>query len=64
LVLVTESLTPHMSDEVATQLAGLVIDAVVSTALQYELDRDLQGLRARLQGLVGLVGASARLQVG
>jgi AcrR family transcriptional regulator len=64
LVLVTESLTPHMSDEVATQLAGLVIDAVVSSALQYELDRDLQGLRARLQGLVGLVGASARLQVG
>ncbi|MBK9435882.1 MAG: TetR/AcrR family transcriptional regulator [Micrococcales bacterium] len=59
LLLVTESLTPHMNDEVATRFAGLVIDAVVSSALQYELDRDRQGLRDRLEGLVGLVGASA-----
>ncbi len=62
LAMVTESLTPHVSDQVATQLAGLVIDAVVSSALQYELDRDRQGLRARLEGLVGLVGASAGLR--
>lgn len=59
LLLVTESLTPHMNDEVATRFAGLVINAVVSSALQYELDRDRQGLRDRLEGLVGLVGASA-----
>lgn len=59
LLLVTESLTPHMNDEVAARFAGLVIDAVVSSALQYELDRDRQGLRDRLEGLVGLVGASA-----
>jgi AcrR family transcriptional regulator len=62
--MVTESLILHLSDQVATQLAGLVIDAVVSSALQYELDRDRQGLRARLEGLVGLVGASAGLRQG
>lgn len=59
LELVTETLSPHMDDHTAARLAGLVIDAVVAAALQYELDRDRAALRGRLEGLVGLVGAAA-----
>ena len=59
LVLVTAALTPHMDEPTASRLAGLVIDAVVAAALQYELDKDLSALRGRLEDLVGLVGAAA-----
>ena len=59
LTLVAEALAPHMSEEIAAQLASLVVDAVLAAALQYELDQDRAGLRARLEGLVGLVGAAA-----
>lgn len=58
-ILVTEALSPHMDTEVAARLAGLVVDAVVAAALQYELDKDRSALRGRLQNLVGLVGAAA-----
>ena len=59
LVLVTAALTPHMDEPTASRLAGLVIDAVVAAALQYELDKDRSALRGRLEDLVGLVGAAA-----
>ncbi len=59
LVLVTAALTPHMDEPTASRLAGLVIDAVVAAALQYELDKDRSALRGRLESLVGIVGAAA-----
>ncbi len=59
LTLVAEALAPHMGEDIAAQLASLVVDAVVAAALQYELDKDRTALRARLEALVGLVGAAA-----
>ncbi len=59
LTLVSQALEPHMDEAMAAQLASVVIDAVVAAALQYELDKDRTALRARLDGLVGLVGAAA-----
>jgi AcrR family transcriptional regulator len=59
LTLVAEALVPFMDERIAAQLASLVVDAVVAAALQYELDKDRAALRARLEGLVGLVGAAA-----
>lgn len=59
LSLVAEALAPHMSEQIAAQLASLVVDAVVAAALQYELDKDRRALRTRLEALVGLVGAAA-----
>lgn len=61
LALVTETLTNHVDEMRAGELASLVIDAVVAAALQYELDKDRIALRARLDGLGRLVGASAAL---
>lgn len=58
LVLVTETLTPFVPETVAQQLAGLVIDAVIAAALQYQLDKDPLALRARLENLVGLVATA------
>jgi AcrR family transcriptional regulator len=59
LVLVAEALSPHMGESTAARLAGLVIDAVVAAALQYELDKDRAALRERLHQVVGIVGAAA-----
>jgi AcrR family transcriptional regulator len=41
-------------------LAGLLVDSVIASAVQYELDHDDQALRTRLDGL----GATVRLVVG
>jgi hypothetical protein len=48
-----------MGESTAARLAGLVIDAVVAAALQYELDKDRAALRERLHQVVGIVGAAA-----
>ena len=59
--LVTEALANHVDQASASELASLVIDAVVAAALQYELDKDPIALRTRLDGLGRLVGTSATL---
>ena len=61
LSMVTDVLAQYVDQVRAGDLASLVIDAVVAAALQYELDRDQAGLRARLDGLGRLVGAAAAL---
>ncbi|MCU0300080.1 MAG: TetR/AcrR family transcriptional regulator [Candidatus Nanopelagicales bacterium] len=40
-------------------VAGLVVDSVIAAAVQYELDHDEQGLRARLAALGTAVGVLA-----
>lgn len=59
LSMVTEALAQYVDEVLAGDLASLVIDAVVAAALQYELDKDRVALRARLDGLGRLVGATA-----
>ena len=63
LALVAEALAPHTSEETTAFQASLVVDAVVAAALQFELDKDRVALRARLDGLVRIVGAAAGVQV-
>jgi AcrR family transcriptional regulator len=59
LVMVAQTLNPHMSDQLAQQLAGSIVDAVLAAALQYELDHDRVALRGRLEGLVTSVRTAA-----
>ena len=61
LDLVTEALAKFVDELRAGELAGLVIDAVIAAALQYELDTDPVALRTRLDGLGRLVGVPAAL---
>jgi AcrR family transcriptional regulator len=61
LSMVTEALAQYVDEVLAGELASLVIDAVVAAALQYELDKDRAGLRARLGGLGRLVSGAAAL---
>jgi AcrR family transcriptional regulator len=64
LSMVTEALAQYVDEVLAGELASLVIDAVLTAALQYELDKDRAGLRTRLDGVGRLVGAAAALARG
>lgn len=59
LRLSTEVLANYLDEESAGYLAGVVVDAVVAAALQYELDRDRAALRRRLAVVGHIVGAAS-----
>ncbi len=59
LALVTQSLTPHISELLAQQVGSSIVDAVLAAALQYELDQDRAALHARLEGVVTMVRVTA-----
>lgn len=55
-----DALLPHVRDsETASDLARMVIDGVLATALQYHLDGDTDALRRRLSTIMGTLRAVA-----
>lgn len=59
--LTRDALAPHVGDdpETAADLAGLVTDGVVATALEYHLDGDADAMRRRLSTIMRAVRAVA-----
>lgn len=58
--MIAEVAALHVAPGLVEPLATLVVDCVIASAVQYELDRDPQALRARL----GALGAVVRLAAG
>jgi len=61
--MIAEVLTIHLSwPAVVDAVAGLIVDSVIASAVQFELDRDPEALRLRLESLAATVRLVASAQ--